>query len=143
MGQCSACGRRLHAVPLPLQEGGSKGFFHIADSGAGGGQCQMRTFGAGRDAAGFDDMEKQSQVDQIESHGESVEGPHFAIGEGKLREKPVVSIEERAHYARHDWHWPIAGSQRHRPGFFGYEGSSGKQRRGGGRFLAEFALYGK
>ncbi len=59
---------RLYAEALAVQQGDAERRLHVADAGAGRGDRQMHAFGAMGDAAGLDDMQKQSQVDKIKAH---------------------------------------------------------------------------
>jgi hypothetical protein len=69
---------RHHALPIAQQERSAKGFFHIADSGAGCRQRQMGPLRPVGDAPCLDHMAEKTQVRQIELHDAS-----FVIREGR------------------------------------------------------------
>ena len=48
---------------------------------------EMRALGAVRDGAGFDDVAKQAEIGEIESHGSD---PAFAFDEVRLPILPIV-----------------------------------------------------
>ncbi|MCY1505321.1 hypothetical protein D9M68_395310 [compost metagenome] len=58
-----------HALRVTREQGRAERVFHAAHALAGRGQRHVRAAGAGREAAGFDDVEKEPQVGQVESHG--------------------------------------------------------------------------
>jgi hypothetical protein len=60
--------RRLHALAIAVQERRAQLELHVADTRAGGGHGQVHALGAGGDAAGFDDVQEQPQVREVEAH---------------------------------------------------------------------------
>ena len=53
-----------HALAIAHQKRRPKGFFKVANAGAGGAQRQMRALGPVRDAARLDHITEQVEVDQ-------------------------------------------------------------------------------
>ncbi len=69
MNEGAARRRRLHTLALAVQQGRAERRLHIADARARSGDGEMHALGAMRDAARFDDIEKQPQIAEIETHG--------------------------------------------------------------------------
>ena len=86
---------RGHALTSAHQQRRAERLLHVADARGGGGQREMRAFGAVRDAAGFDHVAKQAEIGEVEAHGRLRFAGRFAFefDEGKLREKPIVAPE--------------------------------------------------
>ena len=70
---------RRHPSPAAGQERDSKSLLHVPDPRGGGGQRKIRALGTMRNAAGFNDVPKQTEVCQIESHDAA-----FAKDEARL-----------------------------------------------------------
>ena len=62
--------RRRHALAPARQQRHAERVLHVADARRGGGKRKMRAFGAVGDAAGLDDMAKQAEIGEIETHGD-------------------------------------------------------------------------
>ena len=61
--------RRRHALAAAHEKRDAERVLHVADAGRGGRQRKMRALGAVRDAASFDDMAKQAEIGEVETHG--------------------------------------------------------------------------
>ena len=61
-------GRRLHALPIAIQQRRAELDLHVADPRARGGDGEVHALGAGGDAAGFHDVQEQLEIGQIEAH---------------------------------------------------------------------------
>ena len=66
--RAAGLGRR-HALAPAHQKRGAERLLHVADARRGGGERQMRAFGAVRDAARLDDVAKQAEIGEIKAHG--------------------------------------------------------------------------
>ena len=86
--QCAAGLRRRHALATARQERHAEYGLHIADAGRRRGEREMRTLGAVRDAAGFNHMAKQAEVDQVKAHRKN---PAFVNCEVRLNILLIVS----------------------------------------------------
>jgi hypothetical protein len=63
------------AAPAAIEQGQPGHRLHAAQPRRGRGQSEACLLGAARDAAGFDDVEEQAQVGQVETHRDSVYQP--------------------------------------------------------------------
>ena len=79
--------RQRHALPAAGEERHAEHILHIADARRGCGQCKMRALGAVCNAAGFDDMAKQTEIGEVEAHGVN---PAFVLYEIKLHIMPIA-----------------------------------------------------
>jgi hypothetical protein len=70
--------RRRDTLAAAGEQGDAKHILHIADARRSCGQREMRAFCAVRDAAGFDDMAKQAEIGEIETHPDD---PAFVLCE--------------------------------------------------------------
>ncbi len=75
--------RRGNALAPARDQRDAERLFHVADARRGGGERQVRALRAVGDAARFDDMAKQAEIGEIESHGMMLPSyltkPDFAI----------------------------------------------------------------
>ena len=79
--------RRRHPLAAAGEQRHAEHVLHIADAGRGRGQREMGALGAVGDAAGFDDMAKQAEIGQIETHGKQAA---FGLREARLHIMPIV-----------------------------------------------------
>ena len=68
MNERAAGRRRLHALPIAIQQRSAELDLHVADPRARGGHGQVHALGAGGDAAGFHDVQEELEVGQVETH---------------------------------------------------------------------------
>jgi hypothetical protein len=59
---------RGHALTSAHQQRRAQCLLHVADSGGGRGQREMRALRPAGDAAGLDHVTKQAQIDEVETH---------------------------------------------------------------------------
>ena len=77
MRERPASGGRLDATPTALEKRHARLLLHAPHPCAGGGKGETRAGGARRDAPCLDDMQKETQVRQVEMHGSSLRQPAF------------------------------------------------------------------
>src|SRR6516162_3704116 len=58
---------RRHTLAAARQQRHAEHVFHVADARRGGGERQMRAFGAVCNAAGFDDVAEQTEIGEVET----------------------------------------------------------------------------
>ena len=68
MNERAAGRRRLHALPIAIQQRGAELDLHIADPRARGCHGQVHALGAGGDAAGFHDVQEELEIREVEAH---------------------------------------------------------------------------
>src|SRR5690242_7667123 len=102
--QCAAGLRWRHALATTRQEWHAEHIFHVADARRGGGERQMRAFGAVGDAAGFDDVTEQAQIREIETHRK---GSSFVFCETRVQILLIVAAKTSYIFAKYEsWRNP-------------------------------------
>ena len=78
--RAAGLGRSYPLAPA-RQQRNAEHVFHVTDARGGCGEREMRALGAMGDGAGFDDVAKQTEVGEVESHGLI---PAFALYEVRI-----------------------------------------------------------
>src|SRR5215470_3577903 len=99
---------RRHALAAAGQERYAEHVFHVADAGRGGGERQMRAFGAVGDAAGFDDMAEQAEIGKIKTHGRTLP---FALCENRFQILLIALTKTSTIFAKYE-SWPVGQIRR-------------------------------